>query len=153
MKKNDLKRWISLLLVCSIAMLQIRCADSGNSYYVSQTGSDSNPGTKSKPFKTLQKINSIQLWPGDRIYLKGKELFRGTLSLTVHGTTDKPILITSYENEDGDAVIDGGNKDAIILRGSYFQLREINVKGAGRRSGNTTNGISLSGATNAVVEK
>jgi len=152
MKKDNLNGWIFLLLIGSLVMLQIGCESSGNSYYMSQTGNDSNPGTRARPFRTLQKINSIRLMPGDRIYLKGKEFFAGTLSLAINGTADKPILITSYENENGNAVIDGGNQDAIILRGKYFQLKDVNVKGAGRKTGNTTNGITLSGATNAVVE-
>ncbi len=152
MKKNNVTGIVSLLLTGSIAMLQIQCTSSPPGYYVSQTGNDSNPGTKAKPFKTLQKINSLQLNPGDRIYLKGKELFSGTLSLTINGTSDKSILICSYENEKGNAVIDGGNKDAIILRGSHFELRDIDVKGSGRKTGNTTNGISLSGASDAIIE-
>jgi hypothetical protein len=90
--------------------------------------------------------------PGDRIFLRGKELFPGTLSLTINGTNDKPVLITSYENENGNAVIDGGNKEAIILHGNHFQLKDINVKGSGRKTGNTTNGITLSGAGDGVVE-
>ena len=103
-------------------------------------------------FKTLQRINSLKLDPGDRIFLKGKELFPGTLSLTINGTNDKPVLVTSYENENGNAVIDGGNKEAIILHGNHFQLKDINVKGSGRKTGNTTNGITLSGAGDGVVE-
>ena len=134
------------------AMIFESCKDQQEAYYISQTGNDNNPGTKARPFKTLQKINSLKLNPGDRIYLKGKELFPGTLSLTINGTNDKPVLISSYENENGNAVIDGGNKDAVILRGNHFQLKDINVKGSGRKTGNTTNGITLSGAGDAVVE-
>jgi hypothetical protein len=127
-------------------MIFVSCKNQQGAYYISQTGNDSNPGTKAKPFKRLQKINLLKLNPGDRIYLKGKELFPGTLSLTINGTNDKPVLVTSYENENGNAVIDGGNKEAIILHGNHFQLKDINVKGSGRKTGNTTNGITLSGA-------
>lgn len=130
----------------------MQCTNSTNGYYVSQSGNDNNPGTKAKPFKTLQKVNSIQLKPGDVIYLKGGEIFPGTLSLKINGTSEKPVVITSYERAHGHAIIDGGNKDAIILRGNYFQLKDINVKGAGRNTGNMTNGITLSGSSEAVVE-
>ena len=128
------------------------CKSSQNEYFVAADGSENNPGTRTRPFKTLQRINSLKLKPGDRVYLKGNEVFPGTLSLTINGTPDKPIVITTYENVDGNAVIDAGNKDAIILRGSYFQLEDINVRGAGRKTGNTTNGITLFAATNAVVK-
>ena len=123
-----------------------------HSYYISQNGNDIDPGTKDRPFKTLQKINSLQLKPGDRVYLKGEEIFPGTLSLRINGSRDQPVLITSYENENGNAVIDGGNKEAIILRGNYFQLKDINVKGAGRKTGNTANGITLLKVDSAALE-
>src|SRR6476646_690859 len=152
MKKNNFEGLLFLLLIVSMASLQIQCTSPTHSYYISQNGNDSNPGTKAKPFKTLKKINSLKLNPGDKIYLKGKDIFQGTLSLTINGVSDKAVLITSYENENGNAVIDGGNKDAIILRGKHFQLKDINVKGSGRKAGNTTNGITLSEASDAVVE-
>src|SRR6185295_8269795 len=152
MKNNNVKRIVFLLIIGSIVIMQMHCTGSVKGYYVSQAGNDSNPGTKAKPFKTLQKLNSIQLKTGDKIYLKGKEIFEGTLSLTLKGVDEKPILITSYENENGNAVINGGNKDAIILRGSHFELRDINVKGSGRKTGNTANGITLAGASHGVVE-
>jgi len=152
MRKNKIAGIAPMWLIGNIALLLTSCTNSFNSYYVSQTGNDDNTGTKSKPFKTLQKMNSIQLKAGDKIYLKGNERFAGTLSLTITGTVDRPVSITSYENENGNATIDGGNKEAIILRGSYFQLKSINAKGAGRKTGSTTNGIALSGATEAVVE-
>jgi hypothetical protein len=152
MKTNKIAWIASLLFISCSVLLQLRCTSADLGYYVSQAGNDDNPGTKSRPFKSLQKLNSIQLKPGDKIFLKGKEIFQGTLSLAVNGTSDKPILISSYGNGDGNAVIDGGNRDAISLRGNYFQLKDINVKGSGRKTGNTTNGITLSGVRHAIVQ-
>ena len=152
MKKNNIAEIVFLLLIVNMTTLQMQCKSVPNSYYVSQAGDDDNSGSKAKPFKTLQKINSLKLNPGAKIYLKGKDFFQGTLSLTINGVSDKAILIASYENENGNAVIDGGNKDAIILRGKHFHLKDINVKGSGRKGGNTTNGITLSEASDAVVE-
>src|SRR6185503_1959540 len=111
--------------------------------YVSQEGDDNNPGTKDKPFRTFQKLNTIKLKPGYNIYLKGGETFTGTLTLKVEGTSQDPIVISSYDNLKGNAVIDGGNKQAIIITGRYFEIRHINVKGNGRKSGNITNGITV----------
>jgi hypothetical protein len=119
-------------------------------YYVTQTGDDNNPGTERKPFNSLQKLNTVKFNAGDKIYLNGNEIFSGTLLLTVNGTNDEPIIISSYGN--GNATIDGGNNEAIIIRGSHFQLNNINTKGTGRKAGNTTNGISLIEASHAIVE-
>ncbi|HEV8507053.1 MAG TPA: right-handed parallel beta-helix repeat-containing protein [Chitinophagaceae bacterium] len=152
MYKNKITTIVCVLLISISIVLQIQCTSSAHSYFVSQNGVDDNPGTKDRPFKTLQKLNSIQFKPGDRIFLKGNEIFPGTLSLTISGSRDQPVLITSYANEDGNAIIDGGNKDGVILRGNYFRLKDINVKGAGRKTGNTTNGITLSKVDSAAVE-
>src|SRR5438477_3503617 len=130
MKKGYRAGLIILFLIGSISTWQIQNVNAANAYFISQIGNDNNPGTKTKPFKTLQKINTIKLNPGDQIYLKGKESFPGTLLLNVNGSSHKPILITSYGG--GKATIGGGTKEAIILHGSHFQLKNINVKGAGR---------------------
>ncbi len=151
MQQILIQKTVFVFLLISLGVFEA-CKSHQNAYFVSQTGNDSNPGTKAKPFRTIQKINSIQLKPGDRIFLKGKEFFRGTLSLAINGTNDKPVLITSYENENGNAVIDGGNKEAIIVHGSYFHVKDINVKGAGRKTGNTANGITLFETANVVLE-
>jgi hypothetical protein len=140
---------ITLLLFSLVVLAS--CKNSQSVYYVSRSGNDNDPGTKEKPFKTLQKINSVKLNPGDKIYLRGGDVFAGTLSLTNNGQEDT-VIVSSYENEKGNAVIAGGNREAIILHGNYFLVKNINVKGSGRKTGNTTNGISLNEVTNSVVE-
>ena len=152
MRKKTVTGMILYFIIGSIAILQIQCTSAPNVYYASKSGDDNNPGTKSKPFKSLRKLNTVTFHPGDKIYLKGQEVFSGTLSLNVNGTSDKPIHITSYENENGNAIINSDNKEAIIVHGSYFQLKNINVKGAGRKNGNITNGISLIEASHGIVE-
>lgn len=137
------------ILLVTVSFIQA-CGNSSDGYYISHNGDDKSPGTRSKPFKSIQKINNIILQPGDKIFMRGKEIFTGTLSLTTQGTAEKPVIISSYG--DGIATIDGGNKEAIIIHGSHFQLKNINVKGSGRKTGNTTNGISLVEATNGIVE-
>jgi hypothetical protein len=137
------------ILLVTAGFLQ-SCNNSADGYYVSQSGDDNNPGTKKKPFKSLQKLGSVILKPGDKIYLHGSETFTGTLLLTANGTIEKPVIISSYGK--GTATIDGGNKEAVIIHGSHFQLKNINAKGSGRKTGNGSNGISLVETTNGMVE-
>lgn len=129
-----------------LAML-VACAEPG--YYVSVNGRDDNPGTKNKPFKTLAKVNSLELRPGDAIFLKAGEIFDGTLSLTIQGSSEDSVLVSSYGG--GSAIINGGNKEAVIIRGSHFRLENIHVTGSGRKAGNTTNGVSLIEASHVSV--
>src|SRR4030095_18895 len=124
------------IVVTSISTLQTGCTSHSNTYYLSQQGDDNNPGTKKKPFSTLQKVNSLQLKAGDKIYLKGGENFKGTLIVRTDGTQDSTVIISSYENEKGNATIDGGNDEAIVVTARHFLINNISVKGSGRKSGN-----------------
>ena len=130
----------------------VSTTDIAKAYFVSYAGNDIDPGTKSKPFKSLQKLNTLKLYPGTRIYLKGGEEFSGTLALNLNGLPENPIVISSYENENGNAVIGGGDKEAVILQGNYFELKNINVKGSVRENGNVTNGISLGESSYGLIE-
>ena len=53
--------------------------DDQTNFYLSSIGSDSNNGTKDNPWKSLSKLSSKQLSPGDSIFLKKENLFMVTL--------------------------------------------------------------------------
>ena len=72
-------------------------------YYVSMTdGLDSYTGTSSAtPFKTIGKVNSLALQPGDRVLFKCGDTWRGEmLMITDSGTTGNPITFSSYPASD-----------------------------------------------------
>lgn len=104
-------------------------------YYVSPRGSDSNSGSMSKPFKTLQKAVSV-VAPGDIVVVKDgvyKDSTNSDYGLLINkaGTSSKWIRIVS-ENRYG-AIIDGDNnkihygvsfgKDAKYISVEGFQIR------------------------------
>src|SRR5882762_9264075 len=66
-----------------------------NIYYVSQAGNDDNTGTITAPFKTIAKVNSLNLKPGDALYFKAGEVFNGTINigLTSTGKVNRQIII------------------------------------------------------------
>ena len=84
--------------------------------------------------------------------LEGDSSFAGPLILNSdeNGTQENPVLITSYGN--GSAQINGDLKEAILIKSSFFILKNINAKGAGRKEGNTTNGITIISANAAIIE-
>lgn len=60
-------------------------------------GDDKQPGSKSKPWKTLG--HSVkQLKPGDTLYLRGGT-YHERVVVTVSGTPERPITIRSYRGE------------------------------------------------------
>jgi hypothetical protein len=67
-------------------------------YYVSLSGDDSNPGTIDKPWMSIEKVNSIDLNPGDTVFFKGDQVFSGMLKLDSldSGDENRNIVIASY---------------------------------------------------------
>ncbi len=150
MKNNSFHLLFSSFIVGIIPGPQMRYINPPGIYYVSKSGSDDNPGTQENPFKTIAKVNGTKLESGGVVFFKGGETFDGTLSLTIDGTHEKPVVISSYG--EGTATINGDKGEAINISGSHFNLSNINAKGAGRKTGNTTNGISLVEASYGTVE-
>jgi hypothetical protein len=86
------------LAVCSTA--------NAATYYVSNTGSDSNPGTSlSAPFQTISMAATV-LVAGDTCYIRGGT-YRETLTVQSSGTANAPITFSAYNNET--AVISGAD--------------------------------------------
>lgn len=78
----------------------------GNSYFVSNSGNDSNNGlTEQTPWKTIQKVSGFTFAPGDEIKFKGGETFYGSLTINQSGLENKLITYTSYGT--GQATISG----------------------------------------------
>ena len=73
----------------------------GTTYYVdSQRGDDSNDGTaENKAFRTLGKVNELNLEPGDTVLLKKGSVFEDqALKFTKEdsGTVEAPVKISTY---------------------------------------------------------
>jgi parallel beta-helix repeat protein len=66
-------------------------------FYVSPTGSDSNPGTESAPFRTINHVNNLTLQPGDCInVLPGT--YEEQLFLYKGGNADTPTGYVVYRS-------------------------------------------------------
>jgi Right handed beta helix region len=66
----------------------------GRVFYVSQAGSNSNPGTRVRPWRTVQKaINSLK--PGQTALVRGGVYYEN-LVVTRAGTRTKPITLRNY---------------------------------------------------------
>ena len=65
-------------------------------YYFSDSGNDSNSGSQKNPWKSLSKLNSSELNPGDSIFFNRGDSFFGELVVNGSGTASEPIVFTSY---------------------------------------------------------
>lgn len=74
------------------------------SYYISPTGNDSNPGTKSAPFKSMMKAQEVAS-SGDTVYIRGGVYDEFEIAKTdsnynyVHAMTKSGITYEAYPGE------------------------------------------------------
>jgi len=82
---------IVILLLASLAAT--RAAE----FYVAPDGNDANPGTRTKPFATLQAaVNTLR--PGDALLIRGGT-YRETVVFPRSGTAEQPITLKPYRGE------------------------------------------------------
>jgi hypothetical protein len=135
-------------LFLPLAMLLLCISVKANEYYISTTGSDSNPGTIDQPFKTFQKINKLTLSPGDIVYIRAGTYKSGATgdspqyALLIdgkNGTSSNWITIAAYPGDfanGGRVVLDCSDfkhtKDYVgiqIQNSSYILIKGIRVTG------------------------
>jgi hypothetical protein len=149
--------YLTLLLFSLLGITglsQVQHTAIGKKYFISSTGNDANPGTIGRPWKTVSKVTRLQLYPGDALYFQGGQSFKGPVLLDSldEGTVAHPILVSSYGK--GRAIIDGGNETAVwINKSRHIIIKNIAVKGNGRKAGNTGRGLYLSDARHIELEQ
>jgi len=110
---------IILLILLGIGFVYQSCeVGSDNRFFVSPNGNDTNPGTKSQPFKSLEKardaIRELKVagtFNGCQVFLREGAYFRTetfVLNEIDSGTKSNPVIYSAYENEK--VVIHGGVK-------------------------------------------
>jgi hypothetical protein len=113
-----------LFLAISLAILIVLSkgiATPENHYIVAPTGSDNNPGTLDRPFKTVQKCAEV-VKPGETCYLRAG-IYRETIHPATSGTASAPIAFAAYQDED--VTISGADPVGgwTAFRGSIFRAK------------------------------
>jgi Right handed beta helix region len=129
------RQWTNLaMLVFCLSVNVSLCAavPSNASLYVSTHGSDSNPGTMSKPFLTVQHAADVAK-PGDTINLRGGK-YCERLDVTSSGNATQGYI--TFRSEPGEtAVMDGscltpevGDSPMVALRNvSYVKIEHLEI--------------------------
>lgn len=132
MKFNFRTSWISGVVY--VALAQSLFAQTGAAYYVSTSGSNSNPGTISKPWLTIQHAaNTVKA--GATVNVFGG-VYKESVDFPTSGKASAPITFQSYPGET--AVIDG---TGVSCCGSSGTQGLINIVGS--RSYITVSGFEI----------
>lgn len=96
MKYEKVLCFFIIVLICECVI--------SKSYFVSPTlGDDSNIGTsKLFPFKTLERLDRVNIMPGDSILLHTEGVHHGMVSLIgLLGNKSNPIIVSAYDTYPG----------------------------------------------------
>jgi hypothetical protein len=134
-------------------------AAANNTYYLSPTGNDNNPGTISSPFFSLNKAWSV-IVPGDLVYLRG-----GTYNLKLKpellgksGTAGNLIKIWAYPGEVPILTEGAGYNNneyvGMFLTGDYLHFKGIKFTGFIQTPTSfLSSGVRASNVNNCIFEQ
>ena len=113
-----------------------------NEYYVSPQGSDSNPGTQSEPWQTLQyavtKTN-----PGDIVFVEDG-VYRGTVIMARSGSPGAYITLKAVNKWGAKIEVDGtGKADGIKAAANYLTIDGFEIYDTTTTFGHEGNGITV----------
>jgi hypothetical protein len=101
-------------------------------YFISTLGNDSNNGlSTSTAWRSISKINQIDLNAGDSVLFRGGQIYKGTILLNKEdvGIKSNPIVISSYDT--GRATINGSEGISAHNAGG-IKIQDLIIKGDSR---------------------
>jgi hypothetical protein len=145
----------ALLAVCGAAMPQLANSAQASHYdlFVSPAGSDSNPGSVSRPFRTIQHAAKVARLSATVHVARG--IYYGNIRSNASGTATARIRFVS-DSKWGAAIIGSGTGAMWTNYGNYVDIVGFDISGSGRHgilnwashtrmSGNHVHNLTLSG--------
>lgn len=121
---------LSLIILCScVSVASFAVEDTAPCYYIdSINGDDSNPGTITKPWKTIYNHEYVFV-PGTTILFKCGGAYDLTdVNMTVEGTKENPIVISSYGEGDRPLLYARGRNEVFtFIDCSYLTLSDVQI--------------------------
>lgn len=123
-----------------------------NFYVDSFSDSPIADGSMESPFKSLDALKSIKFLPGDCIHLAGNQILTGAIHVKgVKATSENPLTITSYGT--GVSHIYSVHSSAIVIDAcENIHVKNVVVKGSGRKKGNMGTGIEVVNSRSIEVD-
>jgi Right handed beta helix region len=127
-----------------------------NSHFVASDGDDANPGSMAEPWKTLDRVNTAMLSPGDCVLLRRGDVWMNELDVGWSGTQGEPIIVAAYGVGNAPAL-----REVWVIEREYVTLQGLRVSGAANTGVSIfdTRGVTLqdceveyAGAANIAVK-
>ncbi|MCU1530540.1 MAG: hypothetical protein JWO49_111 [Arthrobacter sp.] len=104
----------------------------GTAYYLSDAGSDNNVGTSAdSPWKSLAKINSTRLKPGDSVSFRRGDTWTGGVVVNRSGTARSAITLKSYGSGSLPTILVGQSGNCVRLNGNFITVDGLRAEGCG----------------------
>ena len=104
--------------------------EGAQTYYVATNGNDSNPGTASEPFRTINQGVSV-LGPGDTLFVKSGTYAESLYDVIPSGTSwAKPVTLAAYPGDVVTIKPSSGNKVIRFTRSQYIIIDGFVLDGA-----------------------
>jgi len=154
MKTNVLVLTLCIALILSGGCKTDDISYRSRSYYVSNEGNDEFPGTMEQPFRTIEKINSLKLEPGDSVFFQANNTFCGTIILDSLDSGNEQVNVVISSFGEGKATINGGRISALRSdHCSYLFIQNLVFRGDGRKDGNTEEGVFIANGNYIHVDQ
>jgi hypothetical protein len=119
----------------------------GATRYVSPAGSDDNPGSRSRPWRTIEHA-AARIRPGGTVKVAPGR-YRGPVTIATSGTAERPVRFVSQRRWRAKiAARDSGPIAVVALRGDHVSFEGFDVTGSG---GDGSVAIHVEGSRDAVV--
>ena len=118
-----------VMLASAFSPLAVSRADAQSSYYVSSAGSDSNNGSQSYPFATIQHADRV-VQPGDTVVVLNGT-YSGDILLQSSGTAASPITYVAQNKWQAKLVgTTSGDGTAVIrITGGHLIIKNFDITG------------------------
>lgn len=112
-------------------------------YYVdSASGNDSNSGLATNAaLRSVAKVNSLPLGPGDSVLFRRGQSFSGTLDVQRSGASGRPITIGAWDTGSDPVLFE------IVLRGDYIVVENLLVD----HQKSASDAIRIRGSRNSII--
>ena len=137
--------WFIGCLAFTIFWLPITNIAWGTEYFFSSSGNDlTGNGSVSNPWRSIGKMNTLDLDPGDQVFFRSGDTFTGSIYLdsidsgtNASGHLVSPILISSYGGDARARIVTPSGNGLLSYNNGGIELSNLEFQGPGNSSLNT----------------